>query len=128
MTYGQPDRNPNPQQGAAGYPQHLWPDYAQAPTDPVWQPQAPSPGQPKGTAMLGVLAFVLGLAALVVPFLPVDMTGYRQYTAFPFALPGVGLAIAGLIGARRAKPLAVVGAVLCVLALGVGWIMLLNYR
>ncbi|WUJ69277.1 hypothetical protein OG809_29740 [Kribbella soli] len=128
MTYGQPERNPNPQQGGAGYPQHLWPDYSQAPTDPAWQPQAPVAGQPKGTAMLGVLAFVLGLAALVAPFLPVDMTGFRQYAAFPLALPGVGLAIAGLIGARRGKPLAVVGAVLCVLALGVGWIMVLNYR
>ena len=128
MTYGQPDRNPNPQHGSAGYPQHLWPDYSQAPSDPAWQQQAPVVGQPKGTAMLGVLAFVLGLAALVAPFLPVDMTGFRQYAAFPLALPGVGLAIAGLISPRRGKPLAVVGAVLCVLALGVGWIMLFNYR
>jgi hypothetical protein len=127
MTYGQPDRNANPQQGDARYPQHLWPDYAQAPNDPAWQPQAPVPGQPKGTALLGVLAFVLGLVALVAPFLPIDMTGFRQYAAFPFALPGVGLAIAGLIGARRGKPLAAVGAVLCVLALGIGAIMVFNY-
>ena len=119
MTYGQPDRNASPQ--------HLWPDYSQAPSDPAWQPQAPAE-QPKGTSLLGVLAFVLGLAALVAPFLPIDMTGYRQYAAFPLALPGVGLAIAGLIGSRRGKPLAVVGAVLCVLALGVGWIMVLNYQ
>ncbi|MER7247774.1 hypothetical protein [Kribbella sp. NPDC000426] len=124
MTYGPPERNANPQQGGA--PQHLWPDYAQTPGEPAWQPQAPA--QPKGTATLGVLAFVLGLAGLVAPFLPIDMTGYRQYAAFPLALPGVGLAIAGLIGARRGKPVAVVGAVLCVLALGVGWIMVLNYQ
>jgi hypothetical protein len=75
-----------------------------------------------------VLAFVLGLAALVAPFLPMDMTGFRQYAAFPFALPGVGLATAGLIGARRGKPLAAVGAVLCVLAFGIGAIMVVNYR
>lgn len=128
MTYGQPERNANPQQGRAGYPQHLWPDYAQAPHDPAWQPQAPVTGRPKGSAVLGVLAFVLGLAALVAPFLPVDMTGFRQYAAFPFALPGIGLAIAGLTGDRRGKPLAVVGAVLCALALGIGAIMLAGYR
>ncbi|WP_371401892.1 DUF308 domain-containing protein [Kribbella sp. NBC_00662] len=128
MTYGQPERNANPQQGGAGYPQHLWPDYAQAPNDPAWQPQAPVSGQPKGSAVLGVLAFVLGLAALVAPFLPVDMTGFRQYAAFPFALPGVGLAIGGLTGDRRGKPLAVVGAVLCALALGIGAVMLAGYR
>ncbi|MFC6156999.1 hypothetical protein [Kribbella jiaozuonensis] len=126
MTYGQPDRNANQQQGGAGYPQHLWPDYSQDPTDPAWQPR-PIPAQRKSTALLGVLAFVLGLAALVAPFLPIDMTGFRQYAAFPFALPGVGLAIAGLIGPRRGKPLAVVGAVLCGLALGVGAIMLVSY-
>jgi hypothetical protein len=124
MTNGQSDRNANPQQGGAGYPQHLWPDYAQSPNDPAWQAHAPASGRTKGSALPGVLAFVLGLVALVAPFLPMDMTGFRQYAAFPFALPGIGLAIAGLIGARSGKPLAVVGAVLCVLALGIGAVMI----
>ncbi|MFI5692354.1 hypothetical protein ACIA58_10985 [Kribbella sp. NPDC051586] len=132
MNYGQPDRNANPQQANPGYPQHLWPDYAQAPNDPAWraqaQAQARAAAQPKGSALLGVLAFVLGLMALVAPFLPVDMTGYRQYAAFPLALPGLGLAIAGMIGSRGGKPLAAVGAVLCALALAIGAFMVFTYR
>jgi hypothetical protein len=76
---------------------------------------------------MGVLALVLGVVALVVPFLPMDMTGFRQYAAFPFAFPGIGFATAGLSGRRRGKPLAVLGAILCTLALMVGRIMLANY-
>ncbi|TDW22845.1 hypothetical protein [Kribbella kalugense] len=131
MTYQPPEQNPQStgqahpqQQGEAGYSQDLWPDYAREPEQvrPV-----PVPERPAGSGVMGVLALVLGLVALVVPFLPMDMSGFRQYAALPFAVPGIGLAIAGLSGRRRGKPLAVVGAVLCAIALVLGRIMLANY-
>jgi hypothetical protein len=120
----QPGPN-NPQQPGQNYPQHLWPDYSQQP--------GPSPsGSPavepaKGSGLLAVAALILGLAGLVAPFLPMAMDGFRQYAAFPFALPGLGLAIAGLIGRRRAKPLAAIAAMLSVLALAVGAYMVVAY-
>ncbi|WP_350276620.1 hypothetical protein [Kribbella sp. HUAS MG21] len=68
----------------------------------------------------GLLALVFGLAGVVAPFLPMDMSGYRQYAAFPFALPGLVFSIVGLIGNRRAKAVAVFGAMFSGLALCVG--------
>jgi hypothetical protein len=73
-----------------------------------------------------VLALVLGLAAVVAPFLPMDMTGYRQYAAFPCAVPALVLALAGLIGNRRGKPAAAIGAITSVLALCIGAFMLVT--
>ncbi|WP_328999304.1 hypothetical protein OHA18_33270 [Kribbella sp. NBC_00709] len=128
MTYGQSDRNANPQQGGAGYPQHLWPDYAQAPNDPAWQAQASSAAGAKGSALLGVLALVVGLAGVVAPFAPTDMSGYRQYAAFPFAITGFALALAGLIGNRRGKPVAALGGMFSLLAFAIGAFMVFTYR
>ena len=117
--YPQPDPNHpqqpglnHPQQPAPDYPRHLWPGYLQP-------PGPPAAGSAKGGG-LAVAAFLLGLAGCVAPLLPMGMDGFRQYVAFPFALPGIGLAIAGLIGRRRAKPLAVIAAMLCALAIAVG--------
>jgi hypothetical protein len=85
-----------------------------------------------GSAVLGVLARLLGLAGLVAPLLPfsnlVDRFPIRQYLAFPFALPALALAIAGLAGNRRGKPAAAIGLILALLALGVGAIMVYNYN
>jgi hypothetical protein len=85
-----------------------------------------------GSAVLGVLALLLGLAGLVAPLLPfsnlVDRFPIRQYLAFPFALPALALAIAGLAGNRRGKPAAAIGLILALLALGVGAIMVYNYN
>lgn len=84
-----------------------------------------------GSAVPSVLALLLGIAGLVVPFLPfsnlIDRFPVRQYLAFPFALTALALAIAGLAGNRRGKPAAAIGMLLAVLALGVGAIMVYNY-
>ena len=110
-----------------GYPQHLWPEHAQ-------QPVAAVPSgvhRPMGSAVPSVLALLLGIAGLVAPFLPfsnlIDRFPVRQYLAFPFALPALALAIAGLAGNRRGKPAAVIGMLLALVALGVGAIMVYNY-
>ncbi|TDO55407.1 hypothetical protein EV651_114103 [Kribbella sp. VKM Ac-2571] len=144
--YGQQPTSGSPQSGAAqhpwqttaypqqpappaghGYPQHLWPEHAQ-------QPVAAVPSgvdRPMGSAVPGVLALLVGLAGLVAPFLPfsnlIDRFPVRQYLAFPFALPALALAVAGLAGNRRGKPAAAIGLILALLALGVGAIMVYNY-
>jgi hypothetical protein len=114
---GPPQPHPHPQQPGPAYPQHLWPTYAQQPVPA---------GPPKGGALLGLAAVILGLAGLAAPLLPMNMDGFRQYAAFPFALPGIALAIAALTGHRGAKPLGAIGAILCALALAVGTFMVIT--
>ncbi|TQJ06888.1 hypothetical protein [Kribbella jejuensis] len=80
---------------------------------------------------MGVLALLLAIAGLVVPFLPfsnlIDRFPVRQYLAFPFAVPALALAIATLAGNRRGKPAAAIGMMIAFLALIVGAIMVYNY-
>ncbi|MBF6339351.1 hypothetical protein IU450_26155 [Nocardia abscessus] len=66
-----------------------------------------------------MIALILGVAALVVPFLPIDLSEVRQYGAYVFALPGLVFGIVGCTGARRGKAVAITGSVFCVLALGI---------
>jgi hypothetical protein len=112
------------QQPGPHYPQHLWPDYAQR-TEAGGSPAADTS---KSFGLLAVASLVLGLAGLVAPFLPMAMDNFRQYAAFPFALPGLALGIAGLIGRRRAQPLAAIGALVSVLALAIGTYMVFAYN
>ncbi len=76
--------------------------------------------------VLGVLALVLGLVGVVATFLPIDLTGVRAYLAWTFGLPGFVIAILGLLGDRRGKPLAVAGALLSLLAVFIGVITIGN--
>ncbi|MGW7686834.1 hypothetical protein ACWGID_39210 [Kribbella sp. NPDC054772] len=128
--YPQPPGSGYPQQPGSGYPQHLWPEHAQARAAgpggvPVAAPRA------TGSAVLGVLALVLGFAGVVAPLLPfsnlIDRFPIRQYLAFPFAVPALALAIACLAGNRRGKAAAAIGMIFAVLALIVGAIMVYNY-
>jgi hypothetical protein len=112
------------QQPGPDYPQHLWPDHAQRPAPGG----SPAVEPPKGSGLLAVASLILGLAGLVAPFLPMNMDGFRQYAAFPFALPGLVLAIAGLAGRRRAQPVAAIGALVSVFALAIGAYMVLAYN
>ncbi|WP_410787185.1 hypothetical protein [Kribbella sp. C-35] len=125
QTTTYPQQPPPP--AGPGYPQHLWPEHAQ-------QPVAAMPSgahRPMGSAVPSVLALLFGMAGLVAPLLPfsnlIDRFPVRQYLAFPFALPALALAIAGLAGNRRGKPAAAIGLILAVLAVGVGAIMVYNY-
>lgn len=126
---GYPQPGPGyPQQAAGpGYPQHLWPEHAQ----PHFPAQPVGPQRLKGSAASGVLALLLAVAGLVVPFLPfsnlIDRFPIRQYLAFPFAVPALALAITTLAGNRRGKPAAAIGMVIAFLALIVGAIMVYNY-
>ena len=118
MTYGPPD--PNVSEGQV--PPQVPPP---GPVPP--HPQQPWPPQP-ATATTGpglaVVSVVLGVLGIVVAFLPIDETGIRHYVALPFALGGLVLGIAGLVGPRRGKPVAAVGLALSVLALLVAMLFL----
>lgn len=91
--------------------------------DPNGPGGPPPAARPRGF-VLGAVALILGLLGCVVPLLPLDLTTERPYLPFPFALPGLVLAIAGCTGRRRGLPLAVAGAILSALALAIGTIML----
>ncbi|WP_112267147.1 hypothetical protein [Lentzea terrae] len=84
-------------------------------------PQAP----PKGP-LLGLLALILGVLGVVATFLPIDLTGVRAYVAWAFGLPGIVIAAVGLLGHRRGKPMAAIGALLSLLALVIGAIAIGN--
>lgn len=131
MTYPpQPESHPPvpppgamPADPSLAYPPPPQPGFH--PPAPGW-PGGPPPAPPSGPGF-AVAAMVLGLIGLVLPFLPVDLSGVRQFIALPFALPGLVLAIIGCIGPRKGKPLAVVGGIVSGLALILEAIMLFNY-
>jgi hypothetical protein len=114
MSYSQPPE-PNP------YPQQSWTD----PHGRGW-PGGPPPVEPPRGAGLGAAALLLGLVGCVVPLLPVNLDQIRAYSPFPFALPGLALAIVGCTGNRRGKPAAAIGAVFCAIALLLGMFMVVN--
>jgi hypothetical protein len=123
MSYGpppEPNAYPAP---AQPYPQQQWTD----PHGRGW-PGGPPPEEPPKGLGVAAAALILGILGWVVPLLPINMdigrVGIRQYTSFPFALPGLALAIVGCTGRRRGKPMAVVGGVLAAIALFIGLLMI----
>ena len=105
MTYGPP-------------PQQPWTD----PHGRTW-PGGPPPVEPPKGAGPAVAALVLSLFGFVVWALPINLDGIRAYSPFPFAVPGLVLAIVALTGHRRGKPIAAIALIPCVLALGIGLLM-----
>ncbi|SER15576.1 hypothetical protein SAMN05216188_108127 [Lentzea xinjiangensis] len=94
------------------------------PPEQQWS-QPARPGS-RGGPLLGVLALCLGVAGVVVTFLPVDLTGTRAYLAWVFGLPGLVVAVFGLLGDRAGKAMAAIGAVLSLLAVAIGVITIGN--
>jgi hypothetical protein len=114
MTLGPPPE-PNAQSAP---PQQPWTD----PHGRGW-PGGPPPAKPVKGSGLAVLATILGLVGCVVWALPFNLDNLRAWSPFPFALPGLVLAVLGCIGPRRGKPLAVIGWILSFIALILGLIM-----
>ena len=78
--------------------------------------------------MLGLTALVLGLIAVVVPFLPMNMDGFRRYAGLAGGLIVLVVAVLGLIGDRRGKPMAAIGLLLALLAVLVSAMMFVGGR
>ncbi|QFU92045.1 hypothetical protein [Amycolatopsis sp. YIM 10] len=110
MTYGPPDPNA---------PRQHW-DQSQG-----W-PGGLQPAPPKGPGF-AVAALLLGLLGLVLPFIPADLTGIRQYVGLPFAVAGLALGVIGCIGRRRGLPVAVIAVIVSTIALGIGLFMVVSY-
>ncbi|MDT7798320.1 MAG: hypothetical protein QOI78_1753 [Actinomycetota bacterium] len=96
-----------------------------SPPPPSGHPQPWVEAPPRGIAV-AVAALALGLLGCVLPLLPVDMTGWRAYVAFPFGLAGLALGVFGCVGRRRGKPVAAIGVAFSVLALVLGMILVAN--
>ncbi|MFD7159874.1 hypothetical protein ACFV9C_35130 [Kribbella sp. NPDC059898] len=114
--------NSQPTDQRSGYPQQLWPDYAQARAQQharSW-PAGPVAAQRPRSAVLGMVGLIVGLAALVAPFLPpVEMTTLRQYGTVLLAIPGLALAVVGLDRRRRGRPVAAIGLAINLFALAI---------
>ncbi|MEV6897698.1 hypothetical protein [Amycolatopsis sp. NPDC051372] len=114
----QPGLPPHP-----GPPQQQW----------TGQPGMAQQG-PVKSGVLAVVAFVVGIVGLIVPFLPVAMDDahlggsldLRAWIGLPFALVALALGIAACMGRRRMKALAIVGMVFAALTLVVVVIMIAN--
>jgi hypothetical protein len=103
--------------------------YGPPPNSP---PPFPTPGPDAGSTSgsgiwRGAVAVVLGVVGCVAPLLPIDLTGVREYLAFPFGLVGLVLAAVTATAYRRGRPLAITGAVLCGLALLLGLAMVAGH-
>lgn len=98
------------------------------PNGPGWPGTGglPPVGRPGGFGP-AVAAAILGLLGCVVPILPIDMLDVRAFIAFPFAVPGLVLAIVGCSGRRRGQSLAAVGGILSAIALVVGAAMVIGH-
>ena len=79
--------------------------------------------QASKSSVLGLTALVLGLVAVVVPFLPMDMSGFRRYVGLGGGLIVLVVAVLGLMGDRRGKPMAAIGLMLGLLAVLVSALM-----
>ncbi|WIX83237.1 hypothetical protein QRX50_21985 [Amycolatopsis carbonis] len=112
---GAPQQPGSPQQQQPGVPQQ-W----------AGQPATLQPKPGEGNVTPAVLALVFGVLGLVVPFLPLPLDNVRVWIAFPFAVVGLALGIAGCVGRRPMKALAVIGIVCAGLALVAGVIMVGN--
>ena len=87
-------------------------------------PEATSPPvDPTKTRGFGAVALVLGGFAGVLPFLPADLGEARPWLPLPFALVGLFVGIAGCGGARRGNTWAVVGSVVCAIAVGMATVV-----
>lgn len=70
-----------------------------------------------------VASVIVAALGLVLPFLPVDMTGLRHYVALPVGVVGLLLAVVSLGSGRRGKPIATAGAVISGLVIVLGLFM-----
>lgn len=85
----------------------------------------PPPVDPSKGTGFGVVALVLGGFGGVVPFLPVDLGDARAWLPLPFVLPGLVIGLVGCTGTRRGNAWAIVGSIVCVIAVGLSTVMLI---
>lgn len=90
---------------------------AQAPLPP---PAAPGTG-------LGAIAVVLGGLGCLLPLTPFEFSDAREWIPLVFAIPGIVFGLYGCTGRNRGNVLAIVGAILCTIAIGLSTVALTKF-
>jgi hypothetical protein len=80
---------------------------------------------PVKSTRFGVVALVLGGFGGVVPFLPADLGDARAWLPLPFVLPGLVIGLIGCTETRRGNAWAIVGSIVCTIAVGLSTVMLI---
>ena len=86
-------------------------------------PPPATPVDPARTRGFGAVALVLGGFAGLLPFLPADLGEAGPWLPLPFALVGLFVGIFGCGGQRRGNTWAVVGSVVCAIAVGLATVL-----
>lgn len=97
---------------------------------PPAEPDEPAPPPPNPAAGngFGVVALVLGGMGCLLSLLPFALGDARAWIALPFTLPGLAVGLAGCGGRRRGNVWAIVGSVLCTIAVGLSAVLLIGFR
>jgi hypothetical protein len=88
-------------------------------------PGAPAPAAP-GTG-LGAIAVTLGGLGCLLPLAPFAFGDARAWLPLLFAVPGVVFGLYGCTGRNRGNVLAIVGAILCTIAIGLSTVALTQF-
>lgn len=91
-----------------------------APVKAVPPPAAPGTG-------LGAVAVVLGGLGCLLPLTPFAFSDARDWIPLVFALPGIVFGLYGCTGRNRGNMLAIVGAILCTIAIGLSTVALTKF-
>lgn len=98
------------------------------PTSGEPTPAAPRPAIPPAGTGFGVVALVLGGLGCLLPLLPFPLGDAQSWISLPFALPGLVIGIVGTNGHRRGNVWAIVGSIVCTVAVGLSAVMLIGFR
>ncbi|GAB1512802.1 hypothetical protein JCM33774_48440 [Actinophytocola sp. KF-1] len=93
---------------------------AAAPAPPLPPPAAPGTG-------LGAIAMVLGGLGCLLPLTPFAFSDAREWLPLVFAIPGVAFGLYGCTGRNRGNVLAIVGVILCTIAIGLSTVALTKF-
>lgn len=88
--------------------------------EPLPPPAAPGTG-------LGAVSVVLGGLGCLLPLTPFAFGAAREWIPLLFAVPGIVFGLYGCTGRNRGNVLAIVGAILCTIAIGLSTVALTQF-
>lgn len=97
---------------------------------PASEPDEPTPppADPVAGTGFGVVALVLGGLGCLLPLLPFALGDARAWISLPFALPGLIVGLMGTNARRRGNVWAIVGSIVCTVAVGLSAVLLIGFR
>ena len=88
---------------------------------------APRPPPAAPGTWLGAVAVVLGGLGCLLPLTPFAFSDARDWIPLVFAIPGIVFGLYGCTGRNRGNILAIVGAILCTIAIGMSTVALTKF-